>query len=70
LAEAVTVSHSLGFHHLDSATGRGGPSQEETDPITQEIKRRVWWYLAATDWMVSMVEGNTACSDCMCRTGC
>jgi hypothetical protein len=58
LAEAVTVSHSLGLHLIDSSSSRGGLPQEGVDPIIKEMKRRVWWYLTATDWMVSMVEGE------------
>ncbi|KAF4631567.1 hypothetical protein G7Y89_g6564 [Cudoniella acicularis] len=57
LAEAIAVSHSLGLHLIDSTTTKGSLSQDGTDPVTQEMKRRVWWYLAATDWMVSMAEG-------------
>lgn len=61
-AEAVAVSHSLGLHSVDLPSGRGGPFQNETDPVTLEMKRRVWWYLTATDWMVSMVDGKMTCS--------
>ncbi|RKU41137.1 hypothetical protein DL546_000940 [Coniochaeta pulveracea] len=57
LAEAVTVSHSLGLHLLDSASSRTGPTADDLDPMTREMKRRVWWYLAAIDWMSALVEG-------------
>ncbi|KAF2735372.1 hypothetical protein EJ04DRAFT_464849 [Polyplosphaeria fusca] len=58
IADAVAASHSLGFHRIDSTFPRRVDSHDVADPITQEIKRRVWWYLTATDWMVSMVEGS------------
>ncbi|KAF2474824.1 uncharacterized protein BDR25DRAFT_332154 [Lindgomyces ingoldianus] len=57
LTEAIAVSHSLGLHLIDLTIAKGSLSQDGTDPVTQEMKRRVWWYLAATDWMVSMAEG-------------
>ncbi|KAF2100212.1 hypothetical protein NA57DRAFT_36177 [Rhizodiscina lignyota] len=57
LAEATTVSQSLGLHLIDSTTAKGSLSQNRTDLITREIKRRVWWYLTAMDWMISMTEG-------------
>lgn len=58
LTEAVTVSHNLALHLVDWPTTKGILSQDMTDPVTQEMKRRIWWYLTATDWMVSMAEGR------------
>jgi hypothetical protein len=58
LADAVTVSHSLGLHLVDSPSSRPNVSQEGSDLVTQEMKRRVWWYVAAMDWLMSMVEGE------------
>jgi hypothetical protein len=58
LTEAIAVSHSLGLHVVDRVSVRGGHSKVDTDPITQEIKRRVWWYLVATDWASSKAEGE------------
>lgn len=52
VAEAVVVSQSLGLHFVDSGNA-------DEDSVVTEMKRRVWWYLAATDWMVSTVEGKT-----------
>ncbi|KAB5559619.1 hypothetical protein GE09DRAFT_1172606 [Coniochaeta sp. 2T2.1] len=61
LAEAVTVSHSLCLHLVDSISPRTSPAELLSvaceDPIVLEMKRRVWWYLTATDWIVSLVEG-------------
>lgn len=58
LAEAIAVSHSLGLHVVDRVPVRRGYSKVDGDPVTQEIKRRVWWYLAATDWASSKAEGE------------
>jgi hypothetical protein len=60
LAEALAVSRTLGLHLIDSATTGGAPLQGSADPVTREMKRRVWWYLTSTDWLVSMVEGEFA----------
>ncbi|KAF5687182.1 hypothetical protein FDENT_5506 [Fusarium denticulatum] len=59
LAEAIAVSHSLGLHVVDRVSVRRGNFKVDADPITQEIKRRVWWYLAATDWASSKAEGTS-----------
>ncbi|KAF5598625.1 hypothetical protein FPCIR_2922 [Fusarium pseudocircinatum] len=59
LAEAIAVSHSLGLHVLDRVSVRRGHSKVDTDPVTQEMKRRVWWYLTATDWASSMAGGTS-----------
>ncbi|KAL5619778.1 hypothetical protein FOVSG1_002000 [Fusarium oxysporum f. sp. vasinfectum] len=59
LAEAIAVSHSLGLHVVDRVPVRRGQSKVDGDPVTQEIKRRVWWYLAATDWASSKAEGTS-----------
>ncbi|KAG5763664.1 hypothetical protein H9Q72_008246 [Fusarium xylarioides] len=59
LAEAIAVSHSLGLHVVDRVSVRPGHSKVDADPITQEIKRRVWWYLVATDWASSKAEGTS-----------
>ncbi|KAH7494860.1 hypothetical protein FOMA001_g68 [Fusarium oxysporum f. sp. matthiolae] len=59
LAEAIAVSHSLGLHVVDRVPVRRGHSKVDGDPVTQEIKRRVWWYLVATDWASSKAEGTS-----------
>ncbi|KAI1053549.1 hypothetical protein LB506_012559 [Fusarium annulatum] len=59
LAEAIAVSHSLGLHVVDRVSARRGHSKVDVDPTAQEIKRRVWWYLVATDWASSKAEGTS-----------
>ncbi|CAO2658204.1 Nn.00g059270.m01.CDS01 [Neocucurbitaria sp. VM-36] len=56
-SEAIVVSHSIGLHIIDSKVAKGHMTQNGTDSITQEMKRRVWWYLTAMDWLVSMAQG-------------
>ncbi|KAF4334981.1 hypothetical protein FBEOM_11178 [Fusarium beomiforme] len=59
LAEAIAVSHGLGLHALDRVPTRRTNRQLEADPVTLEVKRRVWWYLAATDWYSAKAEGTS-----------
>ena len=56
LAQAVQTAKELGMHRLDSAaaiTRRSGTMSIAT-MIDLEMKRRIWWHLAATDWATSM----------------
>lgn len=57
LTEAVMVAQHLGLHQVDSRSNREAQTHEVEDVVSREIKRRVWWYLAATDWLVSTAEG-------------
>lgn len=44
-AVAVVTAREIGLHKLDAlASSRHG------DPAENEVKRRVWWHLVATDW--------------------
>ncbi|KAH7020843.1 uncharacterized protein B0I36DRAFT_333270 [Microdochium trichocladiopsis] len=45
---SVTACRELGVHQVDN--GRG--SQPRDDAATREIKRRLWWHVTATDWML------------------
>jgi hypothetical protein len=58
LTDAIRVAYSLGLHLIDSTATQRNPSRNERDPTQHEIKRRVWWYLTATDWLVSLAEGR------------
>jgi hypothetical protein len=58
LTEAMMVSHSLGLHRIDSVRAKKSIPEDTTDPLVQEMKRRAWWYLTATDWLVSLAQGK------------
>ncbi len=61
MAEAITIAQSLRIHLLDSRSSRDNLSLQHSNPensMRREIKRRIWWYLAATDWLVSMIESE------------
>jgi hypothetical protein len=48
LSTGLLLSRELNFHRLDSV-----PNAAATDSVRIEMSRRIWWYLAATDWFVS-----------------
>lgn len=47
-ASALTISRDLGLHKIDSPMGREENAKD--NHITVEIKRRLWWHVASTDW--------------------
>jgi hypothetical protein len=44
---SVFIANELGLHLTDSPKAK---QEGEDDKITKEIKRRLWWYIVATDW--------------------
>ncbi|VUC38082.1 unnamed protein product [Clonostachys rosea] len=55
VAQAITMARELSLHRIDC---RLLPGQvPRYTGIQAEIGRRVWWYLAATDWMLSRFSG-------------
>ncbi|KIW10711.1 hypothetical protein PV08_11675 [Exophiala spinifera] len=44
---------SMGIHRLDA--GAGG---KDGNVIESELKRRLWWHLAASDWITASIPGN------------
>lgn len=56
LVQALTTAKELAMHRLDSpasSTRRNASMNIET-MIELEMKRRVWWHLVSTDWMLSL----------------
>ncbi|KAF2763497.1 hypothetical protein EJ05DRAFT_482292 [Pseudovirgaria hyperparasitica] len=51
---AVTMARDMGLHQVDTAA-KSGVGQT----IQDETSRRVWWYLAASDWMLARFPGPT-----------
>lgn len=47
----LTAARELSFHLVDGPT-RADPTNRATDEshVTRELKRRIWWYIASTDW--------------------
>ncbi len=57
---AVASAHELSLHLVDSPAGGG----KEDSPTTREVKRRVWWHLASTDWYVQVSHDDACRSLC------
>ncbi|KAI0458903.1 hypothetical protein F5B21DRAFT_511727 [Xylaria acuta] len=50
---SVAIARDMSLHLVDSTTA----ADTSDDPPTREIKRRLWWHLASTDWLLSLVGG-------------
>lgn len=46
----MVQARELGLHKLDVPQSRNQPPLSKNELIEKEIKRRVWWQIAATDW--------------------
>ncbi|KAI0465746.1 hypothetical protein F4859DRAFT_347907 [Xylaria cf. heliscus] len=50
---SVAIARDMSLHLMDSTT-----AADTTDDLpTREIKRRLWWHLVSTDWLLSLVGG-------------
>ncbi|KAI1318606.1 hypothetical protein F5Y16DRAFT_391754 [Xylariaceae sp. FL0255] len=50
---SIAVARDISLHLTDSLTS----GKEVEDVPTKEIKRRLWWHLASTDWLLGLVGG-------------
>lgn len=53
---AITMARDLGLHKTD------WPGFQRSEPLRQEIidlevKRKLWWHLSCTDWLLSFISG-------------
>jgi hypothetical protein len=46
----VNLGHCMRLHQLDSRKNQTHRVNSETDAVDLEIKRRVWWHIASSDW--------------------
>lgn len=53
LSTAITAARELSLHKVDHQPGIDRREEAPADSVESEMKRRVWWYLVATDWYVS-----------------
>ncbi|KAH6650544.1 hypothetical protein F5144DRAFT_556480 [Chaetomium tenue] len=51
---SIAAARELLIHVVDSP--RADPNQ---DRVTRELKRRIWWYIAGTDWLLGFMGGPT-----------
>jgi len=56
-SSAITMARSLGIHKIDIPTNQP-QTPERADIIDREIRRKVWWHLTSTDWILSLVGGS------------
>ena len=45
---AIATAHEIKLHRIDQS---GGP-REKHAAIDAEIKRRIWWFLVSSDWVI------------------
>ncbi len=50
---SIAIARDMSLHLIDSPT----TTDKSDDFPTREIKRRLWWHLASTDWLLSLVGG-------------
>ncbi|KAI0198861.1 hypothetical protein F4808DRAFT_247205 [Astrocystis sublimbata] len=51
---SVAVARDMSLHLIDSSNNAGNNT---ADLPTKEIKRRLWWHLASTDWLLGLIGG-------------
>ncbi|KAI1822465.1 hypothetical protein F4861DRAFT_388345 [Xylaria intraflava] len=50
---SIALARDMSLHLIDSAT----TAKVSDDLPTREIKRRLWWHLVSTDWLLGLVGG-------------
>lgn len=49
-AAALTLARELGLHRIDQGKNNWTTESRVRGMVDAEVGRRLWWYLAATDW--------------------
>jgi hypothetical protein len=52
IATSTHVARALSLHQTDSASNKLQRKNMEVDWAEVEVKRRIWWHIASTDWYV------------------
>ncbi|KAM5456177.1 hypothetical protein MaudCBS49596_001198 [Microsporum audouinii] len=61
LAAAMYMSaQALSLHQLDSPKNKRLRQNGPYDRLELEIKRRIWWHIASTDWVFAFISGPQA----------
>lgn len=47
---AISVAKELGLHRTDAVRNGLPPPKNQEDVVDREVRRRIWWHLACTDW--------------------
>ncbi|KAF7596249.1 hypothetical protein BBP40_002782 [Aspergillus hancockii] len=53
----LQMARSMKIHRLDSAPYREERRKNGADLVDLEVKRRIWWHMVASDWLLSYVPG-------------
>ncbi|KAL4751795.1 hypothetical protein BDW72DRAFT_212561, partial [Aspergillus terricola var. indicus] len=53
----LQMARSMKIHRLDSAPYREKRREHGADMVDLEVKRRIWWHMVASDWLLSYVPG-------------
>lgn len=51
------AARAMGLHKIDTPTNKARRQNTEVDWVDVEVKRRIWWHLASTDWLLSFMSG-------------
>lgn len=57
-ATIVHTARALSLHQTDSATNIKRRANTKVDWVELEIKRRIWWHVTSTDWILSFLSGS------------
>ncbi|KAH7149751.1 hypothetical protein B0J13DRAFT_605530 [Dactylonectria estremocensis] len=57
ISKAVVMARELGMHRIDHPSNSAISPQPRWRGLKAEVGRRVWWYLAATDWLMARFPG-------------
>ncbi|KAL3429225.1 hypothetical protein BDV09DRAFT_190317 [Aspergillus tetrazonus] len=53
----LQMARSMNIHRLDSAPYREQRREHGADMVDLEVKRRIWWHMVASNWLLSYVPG-------------
>lgn len=51
---AISVAKELGLHRTDAPRNGLPPPRTQAEIIDRELRRRIWWHLACTDWSMGV----------------
>ncbi|KAG4435384.1 hypothetical protein IFR05_009127 [Cadophora sp. M221] len=57
---STTIMHTaraMSLHTLDSVRNKKLRENTTVDHVDLEVKRRIWWHIASTDWLLSFMSG-------------
>ncbi|OAA58894.1 hypothetical protein LEL_10861 [Akanthomyces lecanii RCEF 1005] len=56
-AYGIQMARFMKLHRLDSRPSREERRKNGADMVDVEVKRRIWWHMAASDWLMSYNSG-------------